>query len=353
MIPDIGIANGVMSVILNYFKAMPDDIKFDIVYFAQSEKTRQADIEALGGRVFKINPPSPKTLLRGEMDKFFKSHKDEWSALHIHAPHFTVFIAPAARRAGIKKICCHCHSTLFSLKPENLKRNELLNKPTEYLVDKKFACSKSAGDYWYKGEYEVLNNAIDCSKYTFNKNIRKRVRDDLNLNGKLVIGHIGRTDIVQKNHPFLLKIFAQIYKINPDSRLLLIGAEKTDETIKLCNEYKITNAVYFLGIRNDVNELLQAVDVFVFPSTREGLPVSVIEAQAAGLPVLMSDSVTDEVAVTEDVFEMSLNDSVNAWANKAIELSKSERKDNFQIMQDNNWDILVCVNKLLDYYRGL
>lgn len=105
MIPDIGISNGVMSVILNYAKAMPDDIIFDVVYFSESDKTRRKDIEALGGRVFKIDAPSPVDLFTKKMDSFFKNHMNEWQAVHIHCLHFAVFMAPAARRAGIKKNC--------------------------------------------------------------------------------------------------------------------------------------------------------------------------------------------------------------------------------------------------------
>lgn len=352
MIPDIGISNGIMSVILNYAKAMPDDIKFDVVYFADKPQTKQAEIEALGGRVFKINSPSPKAALKGDMDKFFKAHKGEWDVLHINAPHFTVFIAPAAKRAGIKKICCHCHSTLFSLKPENLKRNELLNKPTKFLVDKKFACSKVSGDYWYGKNYTVLNNAIDCEKYRFNQETRNKVRASFGLNDELVVAHIGRTDIEVKNHPFLIKVFNEIVKQNPNSRLMLIGAEPTDKLNRLCVELNITDKVMFLGIRKDVNELLQGADVFLFPSTDEGLPVSVVEAQASGLPVLMSDSITDEVIITDETKAMSLEADALAWAIKSIELSQMDRKDNYEIMKSAGWNIFDVSNKLVDYYKG-
>lgn len=352
MIPDIGISNGIMSVILNYAKAMPEDIKFDVVYFADKPQTKQAEIEALGGRVFKINPPSPKNALKGEMDKFFKAHKGEWDVLHINAPHFTVFIAPAAKRAGIKKICCHCHSTLFSLKLENLKRNEILNKPTKHLVDKMFACSKAAGDYWYGKNYTVLNNAIECEKYRFNPEIRDRVRNELGLKDELVIGHIGRTDVIQKNHPFLIKTFGELVKLNNNVKLLLIGAVETDELKALCEEFIITDKVEFLGLRKDVNELLQGIDVFLFPSTDEGLPVSVVEAQAAGLPVLMSSSVTDEVLVTSEATTLSLDEPLDIWAKKMIELSALPRKDNFEIMKKSGWNIFDTASELVNYYRG-
>lgn len=352
MIPDIGVSNGVMSVILNYAKAMPDDIIFDVVYFSESEKNKQSEIEVLGGRVYKIDAPSPKDLITGKMDRFFDKHKNEWSALHIHCPHFAVFIAPAAKRAGIKKICCHCHSTLFSLKPQNLKRNELLNKPTRYLVDKKFACSNAAGDYWYGKGYTVLNNAIDCEKYRFNIGTENKVRAALGLTNELTAVHIGRTNIIQKNHPFLLKVFAEIKKQQPNSKLMLIGASKTKETDRLCAEYGITDSVMFLGLRRDVSELLQGADVFIFPSTDEGLPVSVVEAQAAGLPVLMSDSVTSEVLVTNETAMLSLDEPAEKWAQKAIELSTLPKKDNFEIMKSSGWNIYDAANQLVEYYRS-
>lgn len=352
MIPDIGISNGIMSVILNYAKAMPDDIKFDIVYFADKPQTRQADIEALGGRVFKINPPSPKTALKGEINNFFKAHNGEWEVLHINAPHFTVFIAPAAKRSGIKKICCHCHSTLFSLKPENLKRNEILNKPTKYLVDKKYACSSAAGEYWYGKDFTVINNAIDCKKYSFDKEKRAAVRNTLGLSSEMIICHIGRTDIPQKNHPFLFNVFAEIIKEHPKAKLMLIGAEQDDVCAELCRKLSISDNVMFLGLRTDVSDLLQAADVFVFPSTNEGLPVSVIEAQAAGLPVLMSSSVTDEVIVTPESEMLSLDLSPSEWAKKAIALSQTQRCDNFEIMKAAGWDIFDCAKQLVEYYRS-
>ena len=108
VIPDIGVANGVMSVILNYAKAMPPDITFDVAYFAEKPQTRQAEVEALGGKVYRLDAPCPQDLCNGKMGRFFAEHAGAWEALHIHCPHFAVFIAPAAKRAGIHKVAVHC-----------------------------------------------------------------------------------------------------------------------------------------------------------------------------------------------------------------------------------------------------
>jgi glycosyltransferase involved in cell wall biosynthesis len=348
MVTDIGVSNGIMSVILNYAEAMPENIIFDVVYFAEKEQTRQAEIEALGGRVYKINPPSLKSVFKGEISSLFKEHGGEWQALHIHAPHFALFIAPAAKKAGIKHICAHCHSSVFSLKPENVSRNRLLAKPVRLLTDRQFACSEAAGKVWYGSGFEVVRNGIDTSLYGRDESVRRRTREELGLSDKTVYAHIGRTDIAQKNHPFLLKTFAEIYKRDSSSGLILIGGEHTEELDALCRDLGITDAVSFLGIRKDVPALLGAADMFLFPSTDEGLPVSLIEAQAAGLPALVSDSVTDEVKLNGNLVFKPLGDGAQSWAEAALGL-----KGNFADGIDGTgWDIHDCARKLIDYYRG-
>ncbi len=348
MIPDIGIANGIMSVILNFAKAMPENIKFDIVYFHETEQTRQHDIEALGGRVFKIGkPPQSK-----DIKDLFEQHHGEWSALHIHAPHFAVFIAPAAKNAGIKKICVHCHSSEYSLKG-NGRRNQLLSLYAKYCLKDKFACSDLAGKFWYGNRpFTVINNAIECQRFAYDIDIRNQVRSERQLDGKLVIGHIGRTDIPQKNHGFLLDVFNEIVKKRSDVVLLMMGGTDTDELKNKVKEYGIEDKALFLGMCSNVPDLLQACDVFLFPSTREGLPVSVIEAQAAGLPVLMSDSVSHEAAVTDLVHLKSLSGSAENWAEECINISSTERRNTLTEMQRSGWDLSSVTELLVKYYCG-
>lgn len=351
MIPDIGVSNGVMSVILNYAKVMPDNIIFDVVYFSEKEKNRKSDIEALGGRVYKIDSPSPKDLITGKMNSFFSAHKNEWQALHIHCPHFAVFIAPYAKKAGIEKVAVHCHTNSYSLNG-NGSRNKILSLYAKYFVRDKYACSKESGHIWYGNKkFSVINNAVDCNRLKFNPDVRNDMRKQLNVENCFVVGHIGKTTVVQKNHTFLLEIFSRIKHKKDNAVLLLAGGEETDELLSLAKKIGIENDVMFLGARNDIDRLLQAFDIFVFPSVSEGLPVSVIEAQAAGLPVLMSDRITDEVAATDLVKIKSLDESAEAWADTAIEVSNAERKDNFDKMKSAGWNISDSANKLLGYYE--
>lgn len=351
IVPDIGISNGVMSVVLNYAKAMPKDIVFDIAYFANKDKTRQREIENLGGQVYKLDFPSAKNFITLKTYKFLKDNRGKWQAIHIHCPHFAIFIAPFAKLTGTKKISVHCHTTEYSLKG-NGKRNKLLSLYAKHFIKDKFACSKNAGEFWYKNKsFTVINNAIDSKKYAYNDKTRQQVRKELNLNNNLVIAHIGRCDIEQKNHPFILEVFSQIKNIVGNSKLVLIGGTKNPKLEKICKDNKIEDDVLFLGVRQDVSELLQGADVFLFPSISEGLPVSVIEAQAAGLPVLKSDCITDEVKLFKSTVSLSLNENVEKWAEKAVELSKTTRQDCSLQIKEMGWDIEdVCV-KLQEYYK--
>lgn len=351
MIPDIEIANGVMSVVLNYFKMMPPDIKFDVVYFSEKEKTVQPQIEALGGRVYKINPPSAKGILKHEMSRFFAAHKNEWEALHIHAPHFAVFIAPQAKKAGIKKICCHCHTTWYSLFPKNEFRNRLLAAPVKCLAGTRFACGTDAGKFWFKDNFYVLANAVDCAAFRFDEKRREKARQSLGLGDCLVCGNVGRLYPPQKNHPFILKIFAEVKKQRSDAKLLLVGAEKEPSLLSLAKKLEIEKDVLFLGQRRDVADLLFAMDVFLFPSLREGLPVAAIEAQASGLPVLMASTITREALVAPNAKMLSLQASPREWANAAVSAALEARKDNYDIMKAAGWDIKDRAARLAEYYR--
>lgn len=351
MIPDIEVANGVASVVLNYFKMMPPDIKFDVVYFSEKEKTVQSQIEALGGRVYKINQPSAKGLLQHETSRFFVAHKNEWEALHIHAPHFAVFIAPQAKKAGIKKICCHCHTTWYSLFPKNELRNRLLAAPAKHLAGTCFACGTDAGNFWFKNKFYVLPNAVDCAAFRFNEEKRAKTRDSLGLGDCLVCGNVGRLYPPQKNHPFILKIFAEIKKQHPAAKLLLVGAEEDSSLLSLAKKLQIEKDVLFLGQRRDVADLLFAMDVFLFPSLREGLPVAAIEAQASGLPVLMASTITREALVAENAKMLSLEASPCEWADAAVSAALEPRKDNYEIMKASGWDIKDRAARLAEYYR--
>ena len=352
VVTDIQIANGIMSVVLNYFRQMPEDIKFDVVYFKDFAQNRKKDIEDLGGTVYKLSRPGVKSFFKCDWDDFFARHKGEYDAIHIHAPHLACMIVPKARRYGIRRIAVHCHSTWYSLFPHNKFRNRMLSLPVKYMRVQRLACGNAAGEFWYgKNNFRVLPNAVACDTFRWKKDVRDAKRSTLGIEDQLVVGHLGRTDPPQKNHPFLIQVFAEICNIHPNSVLLCIGAEATDALQTLASSYGIADKILFLGQRKDVGELLRAMDVFVFPSLYEGLPVSVVEAQAAGLPVVMSDRVTKEVCCTDKIVTLSPERSAKEWAQTAIQYAAFGVTDTYEQMKRSGWDIQSTAAALVHYYR--
>lgn len=353
VVTDIRLANGIMSVILGYFGRMPDNIKFDVVYFKDFSDNRKSDIEALGGRVYKLSRPSAKSFLKCDWDEFFEAHRGEYEAIHIHAPHLACMVIPKAKKYGIKRAAAHCHSTSYSLVKSNRLRNRLLSIPAKYMRIQRIACGKAAGEFWYgKNNFVVLPNAVECEKFRLSEPKREDNRRKLGVIDKTVIGHIGHAFPPEKNHPFLLRVFAEILKSNPNAVLICVGAEQTVELKELADALEISDKVRFLGQRKDVDELLSAMDVFVFPSLYEGLPVSVVEAQAAGLPVVMSDRVTDEVCCTDKIVTLPLEKTANEWANTVLEYAGLGVSDTYVQMKKSGWDIADRAKMLIDYYKS-
>lgn len=245
---------------------------------------------------------------------------------------FPIFIA---RFFGIPVRIMHSHNSGFEqrigfAKKVIMKMNRFLLKwgATDY-----FACSQLAGKWMFgeKTPFTVIPNAIDCSKFCFDSEIRNEMRKSLHIEDRFVVGHVGRFTY-QKNHDFFIDIFNEIHKINPKAVLLLIGDAVGDmsyyETAKQkVQQYGLTGCVQFLGMRNDVPLLMQAMDCFVLPSRFEGLPVVGIEAQAAGLPCFFSDTITREVGITNLASFISLEDSSVDWAERILKESQIPRQD--------------------------
>lgn len=195
----------------------------------------------------------------------------------------------------------------------------------------------------------IVHNAVCFSDYTFDKNAADQLRDRLGLNGKIIIGHIGRFT-KQKNHDYLIDIFQEIHKINADSILFLAGAGEEMERIK-ARAYagSISKNVIFYGITRRVDQILSLFDVFVLPSLYEGLPNVIVEAQSVGVPCLVADTVTKEAGLTPLVHFMSLKEQPVAWAVKALSLAKrsGERKSYQQILRKKGYDIERVVDTFL------
>ncbi len=217
-----------------------------------------------------------------------------------------------------------------------------------------FMCGAESGRWLYGKENEnrfiMLNNAVDASAYTYNPAKRTEMRLQLELTDELAVGHVGRFN-QQKNHPFLLEIFAALLKKEPNAVLLLVGGGTDMQRIQAkAQTLGVAEKVRFLGVRSDVTDLMQAMDVFVFPSLYEGLGIALIEAQAAGLPCVVSDTIPHEAYLTDLVDSESLSAPAEKWAEKILAKQAIPRTDRRTEIAAHGFDITTEAVKLQEFY---
>ena len=254
------------------------------------------------------------------------------------------------------KLIVHSHNTSPSSGSKIAIALHKLNRSRLYkLSDFRFACSDTAAEWMFGKDYQnkdvkIIKNGIIAQDYVYNPEVRTKMREQLGLTGKFVIGHVGAFR-EQKNHKFLLKVFSELD--DPNAELVLVGDGPLKREVKAqAKKLGITNKIQFLGSRNDVNKLLQAFDVFVMPSLWEGLSISTIEAQASGLPLILSNKISRLTQITDDVEFISLY-NIFDWV-AAIEKVKDkfERKNNLPKIILNGYDIKKSSRKIYDTYTG-
>lgn len=290
-----GIENFLMNIYRNIDR---NKIQFDFVINDRGkEDIFEKEIEKFGGRIFKI----PSISNEGHF-KYFKNlknifQKNKYDIVHSHYNAISGFILKEAKKVGVKNRIAHSHiaypkySFLAKIYKEYSRKLILKNST------KNLACSTKAGKWLFKSEdFELINNAIDTKKFKFNNKIRINKREELEIkNDEIVIGHVGRFQY-SKNHGLLIDIFHEMVKKNNKCKLVLVGdgelKEKIERKIKLLG---LEGKVLLLGVREDIAEIYQLFDIFVFPSFYEGLPLAVIEAQIAGLKCFISDRISNEV----------------------------------------------------------
>lgn len=344
---------GAEAYIMNMYRNI-DRTKVQFDFLIRSKNgIYEEEIKSMGGRIF-YTSEYPRHFIKNkrEVKDFFNKHK-EYDIVHVHANALIYMTAiKLAKKNNIKCRIVHSHSVSSKNKILNILHFINKNNIKKYTTDC-FACSTEAGKWMFGDEFILKRNAVDLNKFKPNTEIRKRVRDELNISDKFVIGHIGRF-VEPKNHLFLIKLFKEYYESNPESVLLLVGGGPLESDIKeLTDRYNITDAVKFLGFRNDVNEVLQAFDVFVFPSLFEGLPVSMIEAQVANIPCVLSSVISDEVMLTSLMNKVSLDDSFMKWI-EIIDLVRYGEKENEEVsllkIKNAGYDIETAARELQNFY---
>lgn len=358
VIDKLSFNSGVCSILMNYYNVMDDNkVKFDFIVHEETPEYFKQKLAERGSKLYQMPELKISNLVKYIMalNVFFKKHK-EYKIVHGHIANAAIFYLSSAKCHGVPIRIIHSHNSKGADTYKKRIRNFILNLPIKYLANSYFACSNKAADYLFGEKFikhnkiYILNNAININKYSFNLNIRNDLRNKMNLNNAYVIGHVGRF-CNQKNHNFLIDIFYEIHKVNKKTILMLIGGGELENIIrKKVDNLNLNDSVIFMGIRYDVNELLQAMDVFILPSLFEGLPVVGIEAQVAGLPCVFSSDITKEADITGNVDFIGLNEGVEIWSNKILSLYGKKRAIDKNKIEQSGFSIDKQSEYLYNYY---
>ncbi len=353
------VLGGVDNMVMNYYRHIDrSKVQFDFIMDGYSDTPIDEEIKALGGRVYKVEPYA-KNMVKS-MGQYYKIFKENhYQIVHSHMNTLSIFPLFEAWRAGVPIRIAHNHSTAAKGEGNKTVMKYVLRPfakafPTHYC-----ACSEYAGRWLFgnrlydSGKVNVVKNAIDLDRFRFHPTVRKQIRAELGTEDRFVIGHVGRF-VYTKNHSFLIDIFNRVHQQNPNSLLMLVGEGPLQGQIReKVEKLGLSSSVLFLGLRQDVPDLLQAMDVFVFPSYYEGFGMAALEAQAAGLPCLMSDAVPPEAKITPLANFLSVSQAADIWEEKILSFSGFPRTDEGGLIEAEGFQITSASDCLMKYYGGL
>ncbi len=341
---------GLETMLMNYYRNIDRaKVQFDFLVHRDFKADYDDEIKSLGGKIFRIRPLNPFSIsYYKELYNFFKSHK--YNIVHSHLDCMSAVPLLVAKLCKVRIRIAHAHSAKQDVNAK-YPLKIILKLFIKCFATQLFACSKKAGLWTFKTKkFDLLNNAINVENFS-----KARISDSLSyinekVQNKYIIGHVGRFEY-PKNHKFLIEIFNEILKTNNDSILILVGNGTLLKEIKQkTEELNISENVLFTDNITNVNEILKIFDIFVFPSIYEGFPVTSVEAQAAGLPCILSDNITHDCKITEDVHFVSLNKSPEFWAKKILEFKNYKKKDNSEKIIQAGFDIKENAKWLENYY---
>lgn len=349
-------SGGIENLIMNIYRKIDrTKIQFDFIVHYEKKGFFDDEIESLGGKIYRFPVIENKNVIKyiKDLNQFFKTHK-EYKVVHGHMASLAYLYLGIAKKYRVPVRIAHSHGTSHL---KNLKGycKYIMFKFAKYNANNYYACSTEAGNYLFgkNRKFEFIPNAIELEKFAYSEKTREEVRKKLKINDKIVIGHVGRFNL-QKNHEFIIDIFKAISEKNKKCVLLLIGIGELQEKIKqkIC-DYKLEDKIYMLGLRKDVAELYQAMDIFLMPSLFEGLPLTGVEAQASKLKCIFSDTITREVKITDNIEFLNLSIGAEKWAEIVLNNINYDRKK----VKINNtiFDIKTLAKqmqqKYIDFYK--
>lgn len=359
---------GIEVLIMNIYRNIDKSkVQFDfLMHSPDGEGSFVPEIEKMGGRVYRT--PIIKTKNKtyyGRVNKYirflkkFFSEHPEYRIIHGHMTNTAAIYMPIAKKYG-NVTCTIAHSHLTQARPGLVGMvTDILHKMIPKLATDYFACSEMAAHWIYPdeaikaGKVKVIKNGVDPKRFHYDAIEAAEMKVSLGLEGKFVIGNVARFK-TEKNHSFMMDIMQELVKVRGDVMLMLIGdGELRKETEEKVHAHGLDAHVKFMGIRSDVPQLMEAMDLFLLPSLYEGLPVVGVEAQAAGLPVVTSTGVTEETDITGNVIFLDLSIGAKQWAEKINEVySHFNRKDMLTYIRENGYDITETAAMLQEFYIG-
>lgn len=356
---------GTESVMLNIFKNI-DRKMFSIDFLIlcdEEDYSRETDyLKQNGSHIYYVvSRGKDWNRHKRELKTFFSEHK--YDIVHTHMNALGNEVLKIAFENDVSVRIAHSHNTSHQLKVKTIKdflhfvyleaERRQIRKNANYYI----GCSELAGRWLFgskvnRENYMNLQNAICVEDYMFDERVRDEVRTSLGLHGLKIIGHVGRFSY-QKNHTFLIEVFNEMLKIRTDIKLVLVGdGEEYANITDLVKNMNLEDKVMFLGNCNEVNRILQAMDLFIFPSRYEGLPLALVEAQASGLECLVSDRVSEECNITGKVCFLDIESDAKKWAEQACEKLdfQTARNSDISKIRENGFDIKYNIKKLEEFY---
>lgn len=342
---------GVDRLLYDYCSRMTPNIYFDFIVTSDIKGILEEPLEKLGCTVYHLPPFRKQPLVHiRRLKQLYTTYN--YDIIHDHSGYKSFLSLIIALICGIKVRIAHSHQADIPESSFERTVRKIYTFFTTLVATDLFACGEKAA-IWMWGKrrrkrVRIMTNAIEVSKFRFSEEVRDKYRKELNLGNSIVLGNVARFSH-QKNHTFLLKMFYEFHKIVPNSVLLLVGrGELFDEMKELAKQLDISEFVSFLGVRDDVSNLLNAMDLFVLPSFHEGLPVTLVEVEANGLASVVSDSVTGEMKINKNVFYYPLQIGEKHWAQNIACIQDLSRDCN--TFESSDYNIDIAYKKMMDFY---
>ncbi|MBQ6961005.1 MAG: glycosyltransferase family 1 protein [Clostridia bacterium] len=347
---------GMENYIMNLYRCMDrSEIQFDFLTHHGRRGTFEDEIEAMGGHIYHTTVTDDGNLIkyRRQLRRLYQEHP-EYRIVHGHLGSMAYWYLGEAKRAGVPWRILHSHVPSYVRSVKGCAKNMLFRLSPLY-ANIHLACSPEAGQYQFRNKsFEIVHNGIDVRRFLYHERTRKEIRKELGVEGRFVVGHVGRF-FPEKNHRFLLEMFCELKKSMDSAALLLVGGGYLMEDIQqLAVNLGLEKDVLFVGLQKDTSPYYQAMDAFVLPSLYEGFPLTGIEAQSAGLPCLFTDRVSPSLLITPNTKQLPPEDhQISAWVDALNEIGGKtiDRAD----ISDSIWeyDADTVAKKMADRYCAL